>query len=88
MVIDYKKLEENLPKLTSEDFVAAENAICAGGNVLIDARYNSEIQLRLAAKALDVPYPELKTLPLKDFMELKRVVMTYFFVMDSETPTQ
>ena len=54
MKIDLKKLAENLPKLTSTDFIEAETAITNGGNVLIDARYHSGLQARLAAKALDM----------------------------------
>ena len=87
MKIDLKKLAENLPKLTSTDFIEAETAITNGGNVLIDARYHSGLQARLVAKALDIPYPEIANLPVPEFVQVKLVVMNFLFNADSGTPT-
>lgn len=88
MTIDYKKLEENLPKLTGADFIEIENAVSNGGTFLVDARYNSAYQARLAAKALDIPYPEITALPISEFTKVKTAVFSFLFKPDSETPTE
>lgn len=87
MTIDYKKLEENLPKLTGNDFIECENAVSNGGVLLVDARYNSAFQARLAATALEVPYPEIAALPVKEFKKVTAAVFAFLFATESETPT-
>ena len=85
-MIDKEKLRERLPQLTGDIFIACENAISNTGTIMMDARYNSEFQVRIAAAALEIPYQEITALPMNEFKAVCQIVFNFFFVPSAKAP--
>ncbi|MBR2775186.1 MAG: hypothetical protein IKD73_09405 [Selenomonadaceae bacterium] len=66
-MIDYKKLEAGLNKLTGFDLLTLEQEERMAGNKTLELSTSKSFQARLAAKALDMNVHDLYQLPLKEF---------------------
>ena len=82
---DKEKLRAGLEKLTGNDFEAAERAEQAAGNAALLLTTNKAFQARLAAKALGVPAPEIKNLPIKEYIAITQEVFNFLFKGSGES---
>ena len=78
-MIDVEKLEERLPLLTGRDFEQAELAERVDGNTFPEITFCKSFQARLAAHALELPYDDVKNLPLKDYQAVCGKVFQFLF---------
>lgn len=80
MKIDYEKLKAGLESLTGHDFERAERAEQSSGNNAPMLTFTKGFQARLAAEALNVPTPEIKGLPLREYNRVTNEVFSFFYV--------
>lgn len=80
----WTKFRAGLESLTGNDYESAERAERAAGNNAPLLTLSTGFQIRLAAKALSVPTPELKGLPLRDYSALATEVMNFLLVGSEE----
>lgn len=82
-MIDLKKLQEGLEKLTGLDLeqVAREERTVGNNVPLLDME--KSFQARLAAKALGMNPHEFKALPLKEYNAACQKVFTFLMPSDS-----
>ena len=87
MKIDIAKLKERLPLLTGRDFEQAELMERADGNNFPEVTFTKSMQARLAAHALEVPYQEIKMLPIKEYKAVCDMVFNFLFLPSDENAT-
>ena len=85
-----RQLGENLEALTGYDFEEIERLEHMAGNVTPEAGMMSKsFQARLAARALNVPYPEIQILNLRDYTKVTTAVFNFLYsgsVKEKEPP--
>ena len=81
---DREKLMAGLTKLTGNDYEAAERAERLLGNNAPMLTLTKSFQAQLAAMALDVPVPEIKNLPLRQYSAITNEVFTFLFGQSDE----
>ena len=69
------ELDLNLEALTGQDLIDIEDEQRASGQTV--NLYSQSYFLAIAAKALHIPSPVLKDLPLKDFIKLTNAVLLF-----------
>ena len=69
------ELDLNLEDLTGQDLIDIEDEQRASGQTV--NLYSQSYFLAIAAKALHIPAPVLKDLPLKDFIKLTNAVLLF-----------
>ena len=79
MKIDYEKLKAGLESLTGHDFEAAERAEQTSGNNAPMLTLTKGFQARLAASALNVPTPEIKGLPIREYNKVTNEVFGFLY---------
>ena len=73
-----KELEENLEKLTGEDYLQAEKDTLASSNNFIGVmQLNTRFQLNVAAMAFKANPHDLTKLPLKKFSRILSVTSNF-----------
>ncbi len=83
-----EKLRAGLEGLTGYDFERAEREEMKSGNNAAFVATNKAFQARLASYALNVPVPEIKRLPLREYNELTTEVFTFLYVGSEEKEAQ
>lgn len=76
---EYKKFLEGLEKLNGYDLEAAERAEITAGNNAPILTLTKAFQARLAAKALGVPAPEVRALPMRAYNTLTNEVLSFLY---------
>ena len=84
----WTEFRAGLESLTGNDFEAAERAEHAAGNNAPLLTLSKGYQSRLAAKALKVPAPVIKGLPLKDYIILTNEVQNFLFSGSGELESE
>lgn len=64
---DFSNLENALQGLTANDYTLAERACRAAGDTTVEISFSSDFRGRLAARALNIPYTQIKTLSIKEY---------------------
>lgn len=77
--VNIGNLEEKLGELTAADYIQTERECRMSGDMTPDLSYSAEFCSRLAAKALGVPYFDIRDLKLTKFYEV--VMKTRGFLM-------
>ena len=83
MVVDDKlldTLDQNLETLTGYDFEEIERTERMLGNNYSEIGTTKTFQARLAARALDVPCPEVQSLSIKDYARITAKVFSFLYV--------
>lgn len=75
--IDYSELETKLEELTAMDFQECERACRMSTDPTPDIVYSAAFRARLAAKALGVPYQQIRTLDLKTYTAITARVLAF-----------
>ena len=73
-------LDQNLETLTGYDFEEMERAERMLGNSAGEIGATKTFQARLVARALNVPYPEIQALGIKDYARLTAKVFNFLYV--------
>ena len=73
------KLDKGLEELTGYDFDEAERQEHLAGNYAGEIGTTKPFQARLAARALNVPYPEIQALSLRDYSRLTTMVFAFLY---------
>ena len=80
-----KELREALSKLTGNDFERAERAELTAGNNAPLLSWTKSFQARIAAKALGVPAPEIRNLPIKEYNAITHEVFNFLYGTSEES---
>ena len=64
---DFSNLENALQGLTANDYTLAERACRAAGDTTVEISFSSDFRGRLAVRALNIPYTQIKTLSIKEY---------------------
>lgn len=83
-MIDLKKLDNGLKKLTGYDLEAIEKEERMTGNNQPELTLSKSFQARLAAKALDMNVHDLKALPLREYNSVCAAVFAFLFNPSAE----
>lgn len=75
--LDYSDLETKLEELTAADFQECERACRMSADPTPDILYSGAFRARLAAKALGVPYKEIRALDLKNYTAIIARVLAF-----------
>ena len=73
-------LDQNLENLTGYDFEEVERTERMLGNSAGEIGLSKTFQARLVARALNVPYPEIQALSIKDYARLTTMVFNFLYV--------
>ncbi|MBD3878219.1 MAG: hypothetical protein SR1Q5_00835 [Quinella sp. 1Q5] len=84
-MIDFKKLEEGLNKLSGYDLLSLEQEERIAGNTTLELSTSKSFQARLAAKALNMNVHDLKALPLREFNAV--CLQVFSFLNEPVPPT-
>lgn len=74
------KLDEGLEQLKGYDFEEVEREEHVAGNFSGEIGTTKTFQARLAARALNVPYPEIQAMGIKDYARLTIKVFNFLYV--------
>ena len=85
MKIDYEKLKAGLEGLTGHDFEAAERAEQTSGNNAPMLTLTKGFQARLAATALNIPAPQIKGLPIREYNRVTNEVFGFLYGQSVES---
>ncbi len=83
---DFSNLEDALSTLTANDYMNAERACRAAGDKSPELTFTSHFRARLAAKALNMPYSEMRTINMKDFAAIVLRTATFLYESLEEVP--
>lgn len=78
-IYDPQKLQKRLEEMTGADFAQAEAEARQDGERTVDIMTSRTFFAALAARALDVPFPEVKNLPIKEYALLTGDVGSFLF---------
>ena len=76
---DFSNLENALQGLTANDYMNAERACRANGDNTPELTCSSSFRARLAARALNMPYSEIKALNIKEYAAVTLRVGNFLF---------
>ena len=76
---DFSNLENALQGLTANDYMNAERACRAAGDNTPELTCSSSFRARLAARALNMPYSEIKALGIKEYASITIKVGNFLF---------
>lgn len=79
MTVDYKKLNQNLNKMTGYDYEKAEEEARMLGAQILDVALSKTFHAVLAAKALGVPPDDIRALPLREYQRVTNTVGSFLF---------
>ena len=77
--VDFSNLENALQGLTANDYMNAERACRAAGDNTPELTCSSSFRARLAARALNMPYSEIKALGIKEYASITIKVGNFLF---------
>lgn len=89
-MIDLAKLEKNLNNLRGLDFEEAESMTRRNPaySLSIEISLLKEFQARLAALALEIPYEDIRDLPIREYSQVCTQVVNFLFANSAEpTPS-
>ena len=72
-------LMAGLENLTGVDFERAENETRRRGNTSVEVTLSKAFQIELAAIALNVPPPQIRGLPVKEYLAVSAIVFGFLF---------
>lgn len=75
--IDFNKLNENLAKMTGNDFMHCEMQERKAGNMMGDVSFTKSFQARLSARALKEDYGIIQSLPIFEYNQLCQSVNNF-----------
>lgn len=84
MKVDYEKLKSGLSALTGLDYERAEREERGSGNTEMVLATTPSFMIRLAAIALDKPAPAIKELPLREYMKVYAMVLSFLNSISTE----
>lgn len=76
---DFSNLENALQGLTANDYMDAERACRAAGENTPELPCSSSFRARLAARALNIPYSEIKALGIREYTTVTMRVGNFLF---------
>ena len=87
MTIDFEKLKENLDTLNGYDFEEAEKNERRAGNLAVEIGTSRPFQARIAARALEIPYPEIQALSIREYNRVCLEVFNFLYGQLDENAT-
>lgn len=83
--LDFTNLEERLEELTANDYSDAERECRMAADPASDIMYSSNFRARLVARAMGVPYGEIRALKIKTYAAV--IERTLLFLLGSLAET-
>lgn len=84
MTVDKKKLQAGLRKLRGLEFEQAEAQAYEPDKPTVNITFSHKFQAALAAIALEVPYEDVRELPVREYRDVTQEVFNFLYSNSEE----